>query len=911
MTFLLSASLRVGVILLISLVLLRVLRGRSAALRHWILSAAVFSSVAVPVLTFVVPRQNIDVVVSEMPAYFPILEEPAASTPFPQGRSNPSAPAEEASLAEPPAQSPPTVASAPAQEASTRFWTLPRALWTVWGVGFLGVLLGIAVGAGQLFWIARKSQPLISDKWTRIAAEAAARYDLRRKVTLLQSDRLPVLATWGARRPRLLVPADAAQWPEERIRVAVYHEFAHIQRQDWLVQMIAELQRSLYWFNPLAWIVCKRLAQEREQASDDQALNSGIDAPEYANELLSLARGLHQPGRLWLAAAPMARPSTIERRFDAMLNPHLNRKRVGRLVGAATITVCLLLTLPLTVLRLNAIAATAAAVVQSVIPLSPATLAQATTPASPVQADVAAAPSSPSSLEGIVLDRTTDRPIAGVTVALPDVPGTRVSVRSDSDGRFVIPGIEAGTYRITTNKEGYTDAQPEVRKNPTRNNRGGVWYTVNSGQQLKDIVIRLNPGSVVTGRVVDANGDPVEEASVSLVRKAFNNKGELYNASFGDRDSNDRGEYRIFDVEPGEYFVRLDSGPLANEPGIYYPGTQDFSRARSITVLPGKETRLDTLVMQSGTPAAKRVPIHVRVINETGEAPGGVWFTHWGLKGTYGLSITSSAKRFGGPDKWELDGGLPPGPHDISLGWTTPMGRAFGQKTIQVGTEEMTVDLPIRMGVRVNLRAVVESPNGATQPLAGLRVSFTGNPPSINFNPSSTPRTVTGEDGLLSLPNVPEIPYAVSFYGLSGLPPDLYLIRARQGNRDLLRELAEVAGETLIEVTVGSGGGTIEGVATDAAGKKISGAQVAVVPESSLRDMPHLYKTVSTDQQGRFALRGIAPGTYKIFALSEDYGDLPYLNDDFMKGIEDKGREIKISRGQKLAAEVRIADEEL
>jgi bla regulator protein BlaR1 len=906
MTFLLSASLRVGVILLISLVLLRILRGRSAALRHWILSAAVFSSVAVPVLTLVVPRQNIDVDVSTMPAYFPILEE--ASNPSPERRSIPSAPAAEAAnpepstavqAATPEARGP----SAPAQ-AATPFWTLPRVLWTFWGIGFLGVVAGLAIGAGQLFWIARTSRPLIDDRWVRIAAEASARYRLRRQVTLLQSDRLPVLATWGARRPRLLVPADAAQWPEERIRVAVYHEFAHIQRQDWLVQMMAELQRALYWFNPLAWIVCKRLAQEREQASDDQALNCGIDAPEYANELLSLARELHQPGRLWLAAAPMARPSTIEKRFDAMLNPHLNRKSVGRLVVAATVTVCLLLTLPLTVLRLNAIAATAAAVMQSVIPLSPATSTQATTPASPVPADVAAAPST---LEGIVIDRTTERPIAGVTVALPDVPGRRVSVRSDNDGKFVISGIDAGTYRITTNKEGYTAAQPDGRRNPTPDHLGGLRYTVNAGQQLKEVVIRLNPEGIVSGRIVDTNADPVEMANVSLVRKVYNNEGKLYDTTYSDAYTNDRGEFRVSGVDPGEYYLRVDNEMFADGPLIYYPGTEDFSRARSVTVTLGRELRVNDIVMPAGQPDAKRVPIHVRVINETGEASGGVWSVYWALKGSFGQSRLSGSEMFGGPDKWELSEGLPPGPHDISVAWLTPTGWALGRKTIQVGTEEMTVDLPIRMGVRLNVRALLENPDGSTQPLGGLRLSFRGHPFNVQFNPSSTPRPITGDDGLLTLPNVPEIPYDVSF---RGLPVDAYIIRARQGVRDLLRETAEVSGDTLIEIVAGAGGGTIEGVAMNSAGKRVSVAQVAVVPESSLRGNPHLYKTINTDQEGRFAMRGIAPGTYKIFALAEYNGDMPYLNSEFMKEIEDKGREIKIGRGQKLTAEVRIADEE-
>jgi beta-lactamase regulating signal transducer with metallopeptidase domain len=63
------------------------------------------------------------------------------------------------------------------------------------------------------------------------------------------------------------------------------HEVAHIERCDWLVQVLAEAARTVYWFNPLFWLLCRRLRAESEHACDDVVLNAGINANDYAAAL--------------------------------------------------------------------------------------------------------------------------------------------------------------------------------------------------------------------------------------------------------------------------------------------------------------------------------------------------------------------------------------------------------------------------------------------------------------------------------------------------------------------------------------------------------------------------------------------------------------------------------------------------
>src|SRR4030095_3846123 len=77
---------------------------------------------------------------------------------------------------------------------------------------------------------------------------------------------------------------------EDRIRVVLAHELAHVARGDWLVQISAEVVRCVYWFNPLLWMACTRLRYESEHACDNAVMNVGVESGSYATHLLELAR---------------------------------------------------------------------------------------------------------------------------------------------------------------------------------------------------------------------------------------------------------------------------------------------------------------------------------------------------------------------------------------------------------------------------------------------------------------------------------------------------------------------------------------------------------------------------------------------------------------------------------------------
>ena len=142
---------------------------------------------------------------------------------------------------------------------------------------------------------------------------------------LLQSDRVAMPMTWGWRRPVILLPATASGWQSTRRTVVLRHELAHVKRADVATQLLAQGACAVYWFNPVVWLAAFRLRVEREQACDDAVLGLGSRASDYANHLLDIARECRAPGLAVSAAVAIARPSQLERRMRAILDPTVRR----------------------------------------------------------------------------------------------------------------------------------------------------------------------------------------------------------------------------------------------------------------------------------------------------------------------------------------------------------------------------------------------------------------------------------------------------------------------------------------------------------------------------------------------------------------------------------------------------------
>jgi len=412
---------KASVIVLVALAATTLMRKRSAAVRHWVLSAAIVCAAATPLLELVVPSWHL-----ALGATAPVRERDAA-VPRAAASSQTAAPVSLAAVSpEPPRPNRDALSYAVAMPSLTNLLT---AAWIA-GVSIsIGLLL---VGLGRLAWLASRSRRLVTGPWIETAEEISRRYGIARPVWLLQSDHPSLLVTWGLLRPRIILPRAACAWPADRIRIVLSHELAHIQRGDWLVQMTAELLRSVYWFNPLMWIAARILREESERACDDAVLNSGIQPAEYAREILDLARTLENPFRGWSAALAFARTTHLERRFMAMLNPSIDRHCVSRRTRLLTSLIALCLLLPLAAIRL------------------------------PAQ-------SAAGKFGGTIHD-PSGAAVSNATVIVANQKTNTISMTSSgAEGNFVLKALPAGEYELKVVKQGFeVYRMPRIALEPGR-----------------------------------------------------------------------------------------------------------------------------------------------------------------------------------------------------------------------------------------------------------------------------------------------------------------------------------------------------------------------------------------------------------------------------------------------------------
>ena len=330
MTSLLAVlTVKVSAILLLTLVGALCLRTRSAAARRWVLAVGVVAACLAPALHVapvpsvvrVAPFGALDWSAGHMFAMLGL--RPYALFTADADALGPTVASESAAFR--PGRSGHAVAAVANDHVVGR---LAVTIWSVGAVASAGVLL---VGMARLRWLRASSRRVTDGPWHRLCADLARSCGLRRGVDLLFGPRPGLVATWGWRRPAVMLPASASEWSEERMRVVLLHELAHARHCDWLLQMAAEALRCVWWFNPLAWMVRARLRRESEHAADDVVLARGVPATTCAAHLVELAKEVRKHRRTWLPAPAMARPSHLERRLSAMLNSQTNRRPLTRL----------------------------------------------------------------------------------------------------------------------------------------------------------------------------------------------------------------------------------------------------------------------------------------------------------------------------------------------------------------------------------------------------------------------------------------------------------------------------------------------------------------------------------------------------------------------------------------------------
>ena len=213
--------------------------------------------------------------------------------------------------------------------------------WASWGLvfwlaGALAVLAPLVLGRVRVWWLERSSERLDLGPWPALTNSLCGEIGLSRAVALRRADQAIVPMTWGVLRPIILLPRDADSWPVALRRDVLLHELAHVKRNDYLIHLIARTACAFHWFHPLAWRAARRLRVERERACDDQVLEAGADAFDYARHLLEVARWRCAPRAAGVALGMGG--AALSERLTALLDRRPRRALSRRLtlpLGAA------------------------------------------------------------------------------------------------------------------------------------------------------------------------------------------------------------------------------------------------------------------------------------------------------------------------------------------------------------------------------------------------------------------------------------------------------------------------------------------------------------------------------------------------------------------------------------------------
>lgn len=545
-------------------------------------------------------------------------------------------------------------------------------------------------------------------------------------------------------------------------------------------------------------------------------------------------------------------------------------------------------------------------------------------------------------VEGMVVRAGTNEPIEGVEVRIAPVtpqPGRDQSFpMTGRDGRFSVSNLAPGRYIALANKSGYASQiygapQPGIAGLAGVGTREedlaavGALIDVMEGQIVRNIVIRMIPSGTVSGRVLGTNGEPLVSMQVDLIPVNYDANGRRNLMALTQVDTDDRGEYRLFNVEPGRYYISArwsavavarqetnselrtinaaDSNGQRYAPA-YYPSSSNLAGASIIEVKPGEAVAGMNITMRPPSTQPRR-NIRGRVVDSvTGQAPplnSGPAF----------LLIPRDVELLPSLPAWDphlmADGSFEV--RDVAEGsyWfvvrfmsvRTTAGTSSRTSVVQLdlfGGDMERLSVNLLPAASVNGRITLDgAPWGrATADGLVLRMNATRiGAFSMNASPNPLPASFQ-PNGTFTIGNVSPGNYDLAFVGL---PPDAYVAEARYGGTDALAQKIAIYGASSdqVEIAVSTKGGQLTGVVTDRDRRPVPSVDVVLIPEGPIQ-RPDRYKTVKTDANGRYLLRGIAPGDYRIYSW-ESLERFRYFDREFVREFERLGKSVRIAEAEK------------
>lgn len=514
------------------------------------------------------------------------------------------------------------------------------------------------------------------------------------------------------------------------------------------------------------------------------------------------------------------------------------------------------------------------------------------------------------SVAGQIVDSATGQPLKKVQVVLrPEKENARpIGTVSDDSGAFKLEGVIPGRYRLSALRSDYL-RQEYGAKSPQQT---GTSINLRSGQTLLDLTIRLTAYAVIVGRVVDDGGEAVVNASVQAMRTGLSNGQAQLQLAKGSL-TNDLGEYRIFGLPPGRYYLSAvapeastpaqsnQKDPSSNEgfASIFYPAALDAASASPINLAGGQHYQgADFRLTRTRTVSVRGV-VQNMVANRPGRTMVRLMPANSGMFGIVAGKFTSEL----GPNgSFEL-GHVPPGTYVLSADYHEGAFRYSGRRLINVGISNIDgITLPITAGVEVVGVLMIESKDGLQPGNAKqVRVALVPRDSTVLEGREAAVKS----DGSFAFQHISPELYEVR---VRGLPDGVYLKSGRLGNQDILTSLAVTEGglgDRLVLLASGNGG-TISGTVADQEQKPVAGAIVVLAPDFADNVGLSLMKNATSEGTGAFTIRGIPPGKYRLAALEATEEDLNRLDPQSLNRVLKQAQSIEIGESETVRIQLKL-----